>query len=703
MPKDVLESAALTALISRINDKSHSRPLKANDCKKLSAEILSQTGFAVSETTLKRLFGFAVSNYKLSGFTKNALSNFLGYADWATFVISVSDSTHQYIAGTYWNELRKKAWNISNYTYTALTNRSGIPFRYTVHRSFAEDHIRSFLQSKHLATSFIAPSGYGKTTLLNRLVEKFWLSDTSEFKNDIVWFISGQTIGGLLNKGFDLNDWFMNQMGLIGNETIREYFLDHPEEVGGRMIMILDGFDDLMHREDELQTYFSRVLDFITVNQEFNWIKIIISARTQTWAYVSEQIDDSSFIKDHWFLGDTFNGSTQINVPFFTRSELNQVLVNISGQDFKITDLNEQLAKQLSNPYYIQLLFQLKMIGPEKKIFQDKFNYFDLVSEFILLKIYQNRFSSDKVAIIKRFLDATSKGNHQGFVEKSLLIPEKGDLKKGYDELISSGILVEENLSSNLGFKQVIYVNHFNLLEYFIARELLTIHQQYISSEIFSRADFQYSNSRYKIPLLRWLIYFAVKSNQLLGLTAVLKLRIGDQEKENLIIFIADLTRKKYLDNLSKGGKDHYLLLEKPSFSWLLNTSFRSRAYIATLEVFYTLSINKTEKICIATHIAYYALIDINLPLIYEQIKTLDFLGSSAPTAFKIDPVLLVKLIYNCYTGRLQNNKASDLARSFVKINELAELNPYQQICQVLINLAIEVVEKHPVQGFYLE
>ncbi len=97
------------------------------------------------------------------------------------------------------------------------------------------------------------------------------------------------------------------------------------------MVMILDGSDDIMHREDEMQTYFSRVLDFITMNQKFNGIKIIISARTHKWAYVSEQIDDSSFIKDHWFLGETFSSGTHINIPFLTQSELSQVLVNISG------------------------------------------------------------------------------------------------------------------------------------------------------------------------------------------------------------------------------------------------------------------------------------------------------------------------------------------------------------------------------------
>ncbi len=186
MPRYVLELAALTSLIARIAEKIHSKPLKANDCKKLSVDILLQTGFAVSETTWKRLFGFAVSNYQFSGFTKNALSNFIGFPDWTAFLTSVSDSTCQYNRGTYWNEPRKKARNISNYTYTSLKNLSGIPFEYTIHRNFAENHIRYSLQSDHLTTSFIAPTGYGKTTLLNRLVEKFWLSDTAEFKNDIV-------------------------------------------------------------------------------------------------------------------------------------------------------------------------------------------------------------------------------------------------------------------------------------------------------------------------------------------------------------------------------------------------------------------------------------------------------------------------------------------------------------------------------------
>lgn len=687
------ESSALAAMAAEIVLKAKLEPLKANDCRKISAAIFLQTGKAISETTLKRLFGFAVSSYKLSAFTKNVLSNYLGFTDWDGFVANLANENGQEQKKSYWNKLQIKANIISTVTYTALKNRSGIPFKYTVHRKFAEDQIRYFLGSDYLATSFLAPGGYGKSILLTQLIEKFWLGDTPEFKNDIVWFVSGQTIGGLLNKGFDLNDWFMNQMGLTAHETVHEYFSLHPQEIGGRLIIILDGFDEIIHQEDELQTYFSRILDFITLNQEFNWIKIIISARSYTWSFVSEQIDESSFIKDHWYLGNTFNSATQINVPLLCEAEIQQVLANLSGKDISTHGLEPEIVSQLSNPYYVQLLFQLKMISPGIEFFKDKFNYFDLIAEFIRVKIYQDRYSSDKIAIIKRFLDLTNLGSNTDYVEKMVLISEPGDLKIGYQELISYGVLVEENLSNKLNFKQVVYVNHLNLLEYFIAREFLTNHRFRISADILISVNIQYARSRFKIPLLRWIIYFAVNTNQLASLPVLMKFKIDDSEKEKMVIFLAELARKKYLTGRSKNSEETVKEFEIHPYSLFLRTDFKSNAYQLALSDFYLMSKDLTEKICITSHIAYHAIISFDMPSITSQLKTLAGLNSSKCMAFVIDPALIIEMAYDVFCTRPVNQKSLTGARELVLQNYESVEDPYFDILFKLAALVNNILE----------
>lgn len=547
-----MEGTALRLLAAELTTEwaGAGRAVQAADCQGISADIYTKTGISVSVSTLKRFYGFNASVYNISGMTKNALCNYLGYGSWAEFQLKKTGPATDKEPQKYWSELRKKAAGLSRYTWSALKNRSGIPYKYTIDRSFAEDHLLAFLNSRFLATSFIAPGGYGKTILLSRLVEKFWLSPERVFPNDIVWFISGQTIGGLQNKGFDLNEWFIQEMGMAGHETVRDYFSARPEEIRGRLVLILDGFDEIVHKEAELQTHFSRVLDFVSLNQDFPWIKIIISVRSNTWAYVADQINDSSFIRDSWFLGPTFIQKSQINVPLLNEPEMHEVLANLSGEVLNEHGFSTEMLRQLANPFYVQLLYQLKMICPGSGIIHEKFDYFDLVSEFIMVKIYQNRFSSEKISIIKRFLEFTRLGSQQDYVEKNLLIPEQDDLRRGYQELISYGVLVEENLSSNLVFKNLVYVNHLNLLEYFIAMELLTNHRHQITAALFADVVGQYSSSRYKLPLLKWLIYFAVKNEQVAGFPDLTTLSIPPAEQEILISFLRDLQNKRALNKI---------------------------------------------------------------------------------------------------------------------------------------------------------
>lgn len=55
------------------------------DCRTLSVSIMAKTKLGVSETTLKRLYGFAASKFNPSLFTLNALAAYCGYTGWEAF------------------------------------------------------------------------------------------------------------------------------------------------------------------------------------------------------------------------------------------------------------------------------------------------------------------------------------------------------------------------------------------------------------------------------------------------------------------------------------------------------------------------------------------------------------------------------------------------------------------------------------------
>ncbi|AMR32453.1 hypothetical protein A0256_13975 [Mucilaginibacter sp. PAMC 26640] len=56
-----------------------------SDCRTISFLVMKQTQKCINEITLKRLFGFMISNFPSSLYTLDALSLFCGHNNWEVF------------------------------------------------------------------------------------------------------------------------------------------------------------------------------------------------------------------------------------------------------------------------------------------------------------------------------------------------------------------------------------------------------------------------------------------------------------------------------------------------------------------------------------------------------------------------------------------------------------------------------------------
>jgi len=63
------------------------------DCKVISASIFSKTKQSISETTLKRVYGFAYSKFKPSLFTIDVMAKYCGYPGWEGFCLEKDQNT----------------------------------------------------------------------------------------------------------------------------------------------------------------------------------------------------------------------------------------------------------------------------------------------------------------------------------------------------------------------------------------------------------------------------------------------------------------------------------------------------------------------------------------------------------------------------------------------------------------------------------
>ena len=700
MLKPQRDSSALAHLTLSIKEKAGLKNIQPSDCRWLSHAVMEKTGLHVSETTLKRLFGFAASQYQLSAFTKNALAMYLEFPNWEDFIakqtlINYENTNSENI---YWEQLQKRSRKISMYTFQVLKNRSGIPFEATIDRRFAETHIRYFLESDCLATSFVAPGGYGKSILLTRIAYKFWLSDNPVFRNDVVWFVSGQTLGGLLNEGFDLDAWFLQQVGLVEEVNLMKYFEKNQERIRGRLIMILDGFDEIMQKDAQIHSFFNRIIGFITANSQNKWIKIILSVRSYTWENILANTEYSNFIRKHWHLGASYRSANLVNVPLLKDTEVMSILNNLYNGRMQSEGMQQDILSQLANPFYIQLLYQLKKINPKEGRQKAVFNYFDLVSEFILKKIYQTRYSSEKVSIIKRFLEHMNSSTSVDYIDKEKLIPDSIDFHKAYHELLSYGVLAESQ-GKRFGIKKSVYFNHINLLEYFLSMEMLTLHNYVISFEILKQVDQTFSGNKYRIPILKWLIYYAVTNNQFQGLEKIRDLNISPHDKEQLYIFFAELLKKKYLNEQGAKNEEIRSLLPQGKFyfSSFIELGFHSFNYEKALEIFAELATEPSEKISLHASLAYKALSKLNSKRMGIQIGYLEHLKPSCSHDFGLEPYILLKAIFTFYTTHQIDEecvqKMLNYVRSYPVGDEISKRNPYLRLVHSIIITHLKIID----------
>src|SRR5882757_4507061 len=128
-------------LKSRVLANANIRSITPGDCKALALQIYSKTKLTVSETTLKRVYGFAYSKFKPSLFTIDVLAKYCDFEGWDDFCeqesVPLSKSQNEHVD---WKTLSQ-----------------------TIRRKFIDDHFDEFLRGDYTATVFTAPSGYGKT------------------------------------------------------------------------------------------------------------------------------------------------------------------------------------------------------------------------------------------------------------------------------------------------------------------------------------------------------------------------------------------------------------------------------------------------------------------------------------------------------------------------------------------------------------
>ena len=328
--------------------------ISPSDCKALSNLIYKKTNQQLSETTLKRVYGFAYSKFKPSLFTLDAMAKFCDYNGWADFCENdvpektKSDQTKDVC----WHNIKHNADKISSFTLQALKNRSGIPYNQTIKRKFIDDHFDAFLKDDYTATLITAPAGYGKTIALCHWVEEHMALNVLGVNDDIILFFSSNALINVFISGKDINEWLLSLLGYnVGDDF--STLLDTKQSHTGNFYLIIDGLDEHMFRNDQFHLLLNQILDVFSFHQFNNTFKLILTMRSATWINHRHEIED---FKNKWFRGYMAGDDEAINVPLFNLQEIKELCTNINPSINSFIGI--EAADNFNHPLYFQFYYR---------------------------------------------------------------------------------------------------------------------------------------------------------------------------------------------------------------------------------------------------------------------------------------------------------------------------------------------------------
>ncbi|WP_256003686.1 hypothetical protein [Pedobacter deserti] len=516
------------------------------DCKRISLEISKTLGKNLSETTIKRLFGFANAKHSFSKFTVTTLAEFVSDQHAAMTdkgVLAANDG---------WQHVRDKASAISSLTVKTFKNRSSIPYELTVPRKFSEEDFDLFLASEQSYMCFISQPGYGKSIILTQLAERFLT--TPAYEGNPTLFITAHSF---FSEGFvpvSLGEHIKSLLGIPSHENLATYITRHLAPTKGKFVIFMDGFSDHEFTNDLKTQVFEGLINFLCTLENVPHIKVVFAMRSATWIRFYNKVRHSSYLKKKWFQGSFYNSNEVSNVPLLTGEEVDQLLsrINLAGK----ATISPELKAQLKFPFHIPFLYQLKDEDSYFSYFTSVISH-ELVSRFVYDKIYLPGEYTQKLIFFRKIITVTDYGKLSAALKDELLDEIRLDVK-AYAELLSDGILIEETEISDRHPKEYIRFVHPHIFEYFLFLELLEKFTVSDGKAFFEFVSKTYTNNQTRFELYQWMIRYLVRNGELSSLRHLFKTDLDSFEKNYLILFIAESLYYR-----SKSCPDTYLLIDQ--------------------------------------------------------------------------------------------------------------------------------------------
>lgn len=698
-----LDESLLKTLTDKVLHQFGRKNLLPADCKVLSGDIYSKTEKSISETTLKRLFGFAKRSFDFSIYTLDTLAIYLGYENWNSFYeLNQTPAEKQLNGGNKWQELKNLCTKHSQYTLQAVKNSSGIQFTKTIEREKLTAFIKKFLLTNKSIAPIVAPSGSGKSIGLTHTALKLWLSETPVYSNDICCFINIHQIHTIATYKHSLFEWFNKYLGLMYQDV---HVLEAEKNKEDKLVLIIDGFDERAFSTDKLKLIYANIIEFINFNNEYSWIKIILSLRPSAWAKLVQAYFNPSFFLNRIFIDESFpNENYQNHTLPFSQDEIETILDLHQQERQETAGYSPDFFQLISFPRYLDILCNLLINTGYRKQSQEHLVYKIIETDIKHYFLFDTH-TSVKSRIIEKLVELKlSPQSATGTDLKEWTLVKDSLTATAFCQLIDDYLIIEEKEFSNGAFHspKINFTNQF-IENYFISWFSLKQNNYTVSRNlvdvIYASDEFAYS----KEPVIKWYLVHFLQTGNLAAIQEIFYAKsITAAERFALFEFLVEQaeTEKQKNDILAKLEQEHHFA--RHFFTAELHLQYLGAEKEKMLSTLYKIDAHKQDKHAFLCLLFINAILQLKIPaaetylreyrqlsrndrstLIASQEKLMEYTLDFARYEFRNDSIqLLVDELAQNSEAVLHENREMGSISLVLLVHALLYTEDYERLLQ---------------------
>jgi len=619
------------------------KTITSSDCYRLSLDIEEKTQKRISETTLKRIFGFAMAQYKPSIFTLNTLAEFCGYESWNAFLAVMENKQLTDIENVSWHEIKQNALQITRFSIETNKLKSGIPYHFTIPRRAFETSLNQFLSEEATACIISAPAGGGKTICLTQWIDSQIHQNPSK---DIFLFINLFTLAHSTGFGYDGNQWLSFILGIHQKGILDKFLETYKRSSPGMFYLVIDDMNNALISDKQFNIIFLQLVDMVNHFSKFPWFKIVISLRPATWEKYKHLIEGNDAIQKLWFTGFISEEEKESGkFSYFTYQEIQKLTASLKNSPYIESECVHERLSIISLPLHFQYYYQLK----GGKICLEKINLYDqfAIEGMSLNKnVLNGTYHVEKKILLDKLSKLIGYTDHTISIEKHKAFPILKEFRSAYKELLYTGTLHEHR--GDFGSRVTSEIRFHSLVSgaYFLAQRFLRKNHNLFDIKLIHNLNRAHYPLPIKKAVLNWLIIFAFESGSLALTDHFSSIEFIEDDVDELILFtcncLYDIIDKS--PALGKKLKDQFInhrLLE-----YILEHISMKPDYKQALQYFSTFTLSEQQRIMLHSALGLTALIHLKDDETAFHIEKLREINPEAYAVFALNPLTHLESLY---------------------------------------------------------